>query len=528
MFYEEKEISEHLKCPNCRIIFVDPRILECGESMCNDCILLHMDKEKNGIHCIICNKYHEISKNGFNKNLRLDKLIQIKPNEVSRGPVVSDFKLLLNKYTENIKIVEVDFRAGKDKIKKHCDSVRGEVESALLKWHQSIDKSHDEFMEKIRLYENECLVKYDKLDLNVDEYEEFIEGKNVFLVKWEEYLRNFKINDAELVVASREAVAHLDEIQSQAMSIRCLIFNGRLLKFDESKYDIGSDIVGNIKYENIKLFKSQMATFKSFHLKSILHGYMVGAKLAIEPLPNGNFVIAYKNDKNNVNLVILDRTGNVLVENNSIIYTLYDFTTRDFKLYKTKEAAFLYYSINCNNGSNAVNIKVFNENLNFNKFTLRLENDFKDFAVFDTQLFGLSDQNALFGLLFVYDSNLQLVEQFGQEEPLMPYYFAPNVSKIQVNEEYFFLLDTNRDIKLMDRSNGLIARVFKINSSDFYIYMNEYILSYDSSLKSIFVFDFEGKESELSVKDISKNSQLIATFNEELIFFDSDLMMLSF
>ena len=155
MFYEEKEISDHLKCPHCRKIFVDPRILDCGESVCNFCIMLILNKEKTGLKCVLCNDFHEVPKNGFKKNVCLAKLVEIKPNEVSRSKEASEFKSVLNSIFEKNKLMETDLKTGKDKIREHCDFVRNEVEVKVESWHQYIDKFHDEFIKTIDDYEEE-------------------------------------------------------------------------------------------------------------------------------------------------------------------------------------------------------------------------------------------------------------------------------------------------------------------------------------------------------------------------------------
>ena len=159
MFFEEKVINDHLKCPYCKNVFVDPRMLECGESMCNSCIMLLLNKEKTGLNCILCKEFHEMPKNGFIKSLRLAKLIDIKPNEVSRSKEASEFKSVLNKIFEKNSAMQTDLKMGKDKIREHCDFVRNEVEVKVESWHQYIDKFHGGFKKTIDEYEKKSLEK---------------------------------------------------------------------------------------------------------------------------------------------------------------------------------------------------------------------------------------------------------------------------------------------------------------------------------------------------------------------------------
>ena len=77
MFYEEAKINDILKCPHCKKTMVDPRMLVCGESMCNLCIMQLLNKAKTGLNCKICNEFHGVPKSGFVKSLRLAKLVEI-------------------------------------------------------------------------------------------------------------------------------------------------------------------------------------------------------------------------------------------------------------------------------------------------------------------------------------------------------------------------------------------------------------------------------------------------------------------
>ena len=108
MFYEEEKINDIIKCPLCMKMFDDPRMVECGESMCNSCIMLLLNKEKTGLNFKVWNAFHEMPKNGFKKNHRLIKLIAIKPNEVSRSIVASDLKSELTKVYEKNSIMQTN------------------------------------------------------------------------------------------------------------------------------------------------------------------------------------------------------------------------------------------------------------------------------------------------------------------------------------------------------------------------------------------------------------------------------------
>ena len=62
MFYEEQQIDEMLKCGHCKLKFDDPRMLPCGQTICNSCletILASVKKENNCFKCPLCKEIHK-------------------------------------------------------------------------------------------------------------------------------------------------------------------------------------------------------------------------------------------------------------------------------------------------------------------------------------------------------------------------------------------------------------------------------------------------------------------------------------
>jgi len=102
MFYKEEDIKEIIICPACNIKYDDPRVLECGSSLCFTCISNIMNKEKNGIDCPLCKSFHETPKNGFIKNNLLASLTIKSPNDVYRGKLAEKFKTSLNDIIKNL------------------------------------------------------------------------------------------------------------------------------------------------------------------------------------------------------------------------------------------------------------------------------------------------------------------------------------------------------------------------------------------------------------------------------------------
>ena len=111
----------------------------------------------------------------------------------------------------------------------------------------------------------------------------------------------------------------------------------------------------------------------------------------------------------------------------------------------------------------------------------------------------------------------------------MPFFFPPTITKIQVNDLNYFLLD-NKEVKLMGRNSGLILSTIKIYTNEFSIYSDRYVLSFDVDQKKLTSYNFDGHFiSEDTLDNIgSDNIVLMSSLNKELIFFDQNQLSLYF
>ena len=143
-------------------------------------------------------------------------------------------------------------------------------------------------------------------------------------------------------------------------------------------------------------------------------------------------------------------------------------------------------------------------------------------------MYALSVQNGSSGILSIYDDNLKHIKDIGQTNSTLPYYFPSTIEKILVNGEFYFLLEKNQEINLMNKHDGLILRKFFINSDNFCLYLDQYLIIFDK-LNKIYSSNFEGVlDNETEVEKLMPNNQLIGISNGELIFFDSNLLALTF
>ncbi len=78
MFYSDNEIHRLKICPKCSLESDDPRILPCGETVCNSCLNTNM----KSFECQFCSSEHCTNENGFPKNKLIDQLLRNKPQKL--------------------------------------------------------------------------------------------------------------------------------------------------------------------------------------------------------------------------------------------------------------------------------------------------------------------------------------------------------------------------------------------------------------------------------------------------------------
>jgi len=140
--------------------------------------------------------------------------------------MVSDFKAQLNVIYEKSRLIEIDLRIGKEKIKEYCDIVRSSVALFTENAYKHIDKFHREFMDEIDRYEYECATQFDQVYQNTDDLDKYLSETRLFCTQWDQYLKKFEIDEVELLNAASKAREHKTYLEKQEKKLKVIAFNG--------------------------------------------------------------------------------------------------------------------------------------------------------------------------------------------------------------------------------------------------------------------------------------------------------------
>ena len=165
MFFEEEPINENLQCPICRKRFQDPVLLPCEECVCqqciNDYIEEHSEKDQTQFKCLFCDEEHVIPANGFQKSKLINRLLELKPKKVNRGPAIEKLNENVNKclnmineikqFLENREnIVKDTFELKRQQIQIDADSRIEEINKRTREKLDHVDQLENEHLESLR------------------------------------------------------------------------------------------------------------------------------------------------------------------------------------------------------------------------------------------------------------------------------------------------------------------------------------------------------------------------------------------
>jgi hypothetical protein len=287
-------------------------------------------------------------------------------------------------------------------------------------------------------------------------------------------------------------------------------------------------LLGEIKYHNIEPSFDQLNKIKALPLRQQLANFSFGGLIRIEPLSNGHFIIAYQTLDKNAHLLIISREGSVIVSQNQGLITSPNFYWLDeITLMKINQTIVVHLAYYFYDGTKTCELKSFNSsNLNLKK-EIHLKHQANLFASYEANLFNLSNQSGT-NYMLTYDSKLNCKLLAGQSNCVLPHFYSPNCTRLQVNEKFYFLL-VNKEIKIMDRLNGLFLREFKLIANNFLTYADRYILSFEREKKRLSTYNFNGQLlNEDTIVKLSDDTELVSTSNKELVFFDRSQISLHF
>ena len=224
------------------------------------------------------------------------------------------------------------------KVDDFCALLETRVQHATELKMQQINDMNERLLNEIRVFKKNCARNLEKEIKS--SYEKTIESIDRFFEKWDYYLQAPEQDDDELIDAIQKARSFQAILIKSIFETENLIFNGKLLEFDENEKTLGSNTLGEFVYKNKTI--PAFHELEVFDLKKNIkdqHGACKKIKLTI--LDNGNHVIAYFSTNKFSRLVLIDKNFNTIKEKNESTHSA-GFFINYFKLLSYKNSIVLY------------------------------------------------------------------------------------------------------------------------------------------------------------------------------------------
>ena len=538
MFYEASELDFLLTCGDCNKKFVDPRILPCGITFCNSCIDFIVDTGKRQVKCQRCGKTHEVPQEGFPPNIGINKILQLKSAEVIQSKLVDNFKNVLNLVSKKYTKIEIDLQTEEASIRDDCDKVRNITRLAIEEAHAKLDEIHRDLIEEIDKYERLCQQQLTFVQKNKQDTQVVLKECRQFCTDSEAMLKQFKIEESDIQKRLKEAnilLNNLDKIEADAQSNEFKNFKLKFLKEQDNL------TVGHIKKKHRKL--RYLETFHSkkeidlLKLSDDVFTYKmeVGENnqneenkflFLIQPFKQEFFLGAYVNKAFNLNLFILNKDGEIVSQNKSLIL---DSTFSDIiELNLCSDNNIFYiYTEEKHKGVNGLhfNVRSYDENLKqIKKFKInsriKFLNSFEGHAFIGVQKGG----HIVFS---EYTSNFDLIQEFGKgSNNKCRFFFPSNINNFLISDMFYVMtssveadeIDALENVVFINKQTGSIEKRFNVKGClAEYFYLEKFILTFEND--KIYCYNFDGDLLDESQIQNELNLMKFRFFLNEKIYF---------
>jgi hypothetical protein len=510
MFYELEKINSKLNCLNCQrkmnLTSLKPRVLPCGETICDECAHLVKVDDENKFECLICHERHHLTTTELIQNKSLIRLIEEKPVEPFRGETVNVLKRKLHQLSIFMNEFATPYKSRRQILDDHCNNIRFRLELIKESLIEYVHKYSNEFGKQIDAYEQECQRNLNESDFRSTE---LLNETDQFLKEWCLYLARTDMSERDL----NKALEKIDRIkirfEVERENLKRHIFNGKLLQFVENdSINIKADLLGKIEMQKLNpIFKELVRIDIREVCKHEGNESLALSTFRVDRLKNGTFVIGFSDEFSFKALLTLNRTdGEALKTNKLNLFTkanpLFDFLTCEnrivhsdfcfkqqlFKMCVRDEKFQLLYDLTLSSDEKKVcthdsKIYILMKNHEIKVYTLALQ-----------FLSTISPE------LLIKDDNLQL-------EVSHNVYLTRNSHKMRV-----YLVDEEREVK------------FLVPNAKFFVRHDEKkIVTYYSEAKEIVHFNFNGDiVYARTLGDYAQNLSFFLDSNYNMCFYDEE------
>jgi len=245
MFFEEAALVNELNCIKCKQRLDEPRILPCGETICDYCFIT-IEVKNNKFKCFLCNEDHLMPEKGFPINKRLLRILDLKSKEVYRSKEVKQLKENLNVIQEDINKLSFAIDNGIDRIKELCLDLKNKVQLKTEEAIEQLNEHNKEMIKEIEEFEKYSVICYQANEKANNEFRKTKQDLEEFNLKWNEYLKQTVISDEDVSGAIAKASELGKKAEQELDNLNEFIFKCGEMKFEKNENKLDRLVLGKL------------------------------------------------------------------------------------------------------------------------------------------------------------------------------------------------------------------------------------------------------------------------------------------
>ena len=519
MFYKAEDITELFKCPLCSNDINEPRVLECGDTLCTGCI--KSLSTKNGLRCPVCNELTKVSLNKLPTNKVLVELMTKK----SENPFRDDERIKhFTQQTEifdYIKELKDQIKISSKKTKEHCEFLRQNV-NVVKDTIKSIIDTANSVIDKTNLSSNAAALKIDENEIFYANLKKCLNILSTFREKWVDYMDKYDL-ETETEQISKEINDCLFKIEWELYRLNEKIIQCYETKIKSSLNDIKSSLIGD-KFEKKDYLNEKFSNLKEISLN--LNDYARNNIIDADLKDDGSILICYQSIKNGLYLSIINSNDELIEKNYNFLDNKFFY---DIKLIHNETYSYAYISFygsypnfeNKHETNHYYLIRRISKSLETEK-EISIGSIVVSLSAWEDRLFCLTKHVFDYNKIFIYDKDLNHLEIIGENNPKLAFFFPDTITHIEVYNNYLLTLDNNT-VKVLYLNNASKVNEFEIVSSNFRLYNQKYIICFNPREHELVYYDFNGYIIYKNTvnKSIDNGLKLLTNSLDGILLFDT-------
>ena len=124
----------------------------------------------------------------------------------------------------------------------------------------------------------------------------------------------------------------------------------------------------------------------------------------------------------------------------------------------------------------------------------------------------------------MYNQNFEMVQKFGQENSLHPFFFSTDINFFLLSDKYFIITkltgDDDTTVTIINRSNGLVEHSFNIYEEfhQMRLYLDKFLITFNRETRILKCYNFRGDLFRRITLDEKFEDSYFSVMNKELCF----------